>query len=45
MTDEWDELPGDGELAWLGMVLMALSAGCSVWLCYRAIRFVLEAMR
>ena len=26
MTDEWDHLPGDGELAWLGAVICAGSA-------------------
>ena len=45
LTDEWDQLPGDGELAWLGAILMVLSAGCSVWLYYRATRFVIDVMR
>ena len=45
LTDEWDHLPGDGELAWLGAILMVLSAGCSGWLYYRAIRFVIDVMR
>lgn len=45
LTDEWDHLPGDGGLAWLGAILMLLSAGCSVWLWYRAIRFVIDVMR
>ena len=44
MTDEWDHLPGDGEMAWLGAVICGLSAGCSGWIWYRVIRFVLDAV-
>ena len=45
MTDEWDHLPGDGELAWLGAVICAGSALFSGWIWYRAIRIVLDAVR
>ena len=43
-TDDWDHLPDDGELAWLGAAILALSMGFSGQLWYRVARFVIDAV-